>query len=316
MIGTPDDIYVTGEGEVAKGAVDLASLGLSMADLVPSSGSKGEFAFIPASIVAVADRESAPADGKTAVTITAEVRGRDGKLAPDGTEVAFSTTLGTLGSSTALTSGGTAATTLVSAQPGRATVTASAGQASSSVEVEFLEAMFPARYLIFEVYDHYASNGATITEIEVYDRQGSKIAYIPREAYDSVTKANPAYWEAGGWNKGNLNDGDIYYVGNYPTGYNSSTIFLWRNERESCPNTGQWARFALDLGAERGVGLVRIAAGSPEGRIPHYIEVYAGAAYSYEANLKGRSNERLTFVGRIEPQPTQTSVRWFEIHLP
>lgn len=139
VIGTPDDIYVTGKGEVVKGRVDLAALNLARADLVPSSGPKEESIFVPASVVVMAGRESALADGQTAVTITAEVRGQNGGLAPDGTEVAFSTTLGVLSSATATTCGGLASVVLVSAQPGTAVVTASCGEAFSSLEVGFYD---------------------------------------------------------------------------------------------------------------------------------------------------------------------------------
>jgi hypothetical protein len=317
VIGTDDDIYVTGKGEVVKGAVDLAALGLTQADLVPSSGPKEEFAFVPASIVVVADKESAPADGSTPITITAEVRGQDGSLAPDGTEVAFSATAGRLSSGVASTSGGLASVSIVSSQPGEVTVTASAGNVFSAVEVAFSEVGISARYLVVEIYDHYYSNCATITEIEVYDRSARRISYSIGQAYDSATGTYPAYWFRSPytgqvvWDRTNLYDGDTRYV-DTSSGEQSTTSFLY----PSNPNTGQWARFVLDLGAERDIGLVKIAAGSPEGRIPHYIEVYAGAAYSYEASVKSRSNEGLALVGRVEPQPTQTSVRWFEIRLP
>jgi hypothetical protein len=130
-IGTPDDLYVTGKGGVVKGRVDLNFM---RADLVPSSEAGPRL-----SVVVMADESTAPADGKTAVTITAEVRGQNGGLAPDGTEVAFSTTLGVLSSATATTSGGLASVMLVSAQPGTAVVTASYGEAFSSLEVEFYD---------------------------------------------------------------------------------------------------------------------------------------------------------------------------------
>jgi hypothetical protein len=64
---------------VAKGRVDLAALGLAQSDLVPSNGQNAGTApaFVPAAITLVPDRTSAPADGKTAVTITATVKDWD-----------------------------------------------------------------------------------------------------------------------------------------------------------------------------------------------------------------------------------------------
>ncbi len=71
------------------------------------------------------------ADGSSQVTLTAEVRTAQGKPVPDGTQVAFSTTLGTLREAVIATEGGTARATLIASQlPGVATVTATVmGQA-------------------------------------------------------------------------------------------------------------------------------------------------------------------------------------------
>jgi hypothetical protein len=67
------------------------------------------------------------ADGNGIVTISAEVRGRDGKPVPDGTQVAFNTTLGTFRLGVVGTEGGVARTELIASQlPGVAVITASA----------------------------------------------------------------------------------------------------------------------------------------------------------------------------------------------
>ncbi|GBC92759.1 hypothetical protein HRbin15_01236 [bacterium HR15] len=65
------------------------------------------------------------ADGASQITLTAEVRTAQGKPAPDGTQVAFSTTLGALREAVVPTEGGSARATLIASQlPGVATVTA------------------------------------------------------------------------------------------------------------------------------------------------------------------------------------------------
>jgi hypothetical protein len=65
------------------------------------------------------------ADGASSVTLTAEVRTAQGKPVPDGTQVAFSTTLGTLREGIVPTEGGVARATLIASQlPGVALITA------------------------------------------------------------------------------------------------------------------------------------------------------------------------------------------------
>ncbi len=70
---------------------------------------------------------AAVADGASQILITAEVRTAQGKPASDGTQIAFSTTLGTLRESVVPTEGGVARATLIASQlPGTATITATA----------------------------------------------------------------------------------------------------------------------------------------------------------------------------------------------
>ncbi|MEN3000679.1 MAG: invasin domain 3-containing protein [Armatimonadota bacterium] len=65
------------------------------------------------------------ADGSSQIILTAEVRTAQGKPVPDGTQVAFSTTLGTLREGIVPTEGGVARATLIASQlPGIATITA------------------------------------------------------------------------------------------------------------------------------------------------------------------------------------------------
>jgi hypothetical protein len=84
------------------------------------------------------------ADGKSQTTITATIHNADGSLAPDGTTVQFSTSLGTLDHANISTVGGVARAVLTSsATPGNATVMVStflggdSGAAEQSIVVAF-----------------------------------------------------------------------------------------------------------------------------------------------------------------------------------
>ena len=81
------------------------------------------------------------ADARSTVTITAEVRDSAGRTVPDGTQVMFSTTAGTLRQTIGITQNGLARIVLVtSGTPGTAKVTASALSiaTTANVEIEFL----------------------------------------------------------------------------------------------------------------------------------------------------------------------------------
>lgn len=70
---------------------------------------------------------AAVADGASQILITAEVRTPQGKPAPDGTQVAFNTTLGAFREPIVATQGGVARATLIASQlPGTAVLTATA----------------------------------------------------------------------------------------------------------------------------------------------------------------------------------------------
>ncbi|OYT75675.1 MAG: hypothetical protein CFK49_02000 [Armatimonadetes bacterium JP3_11] len=70
---------------------------------------------------------AAVADGASQILITAEIRTAQGKPVPDGTQVAFNTTLGVFREPIATTEGGVARATLIASQlPGTATLTATA----------------------------------------------------------------------------------------------------------------------------------------------------------------------------------------------
>ncbi len=84
------------------------------------------------------------ADGKSTTVVTATVRDGGGKIAPDGTSVRFTTTLGTLTPDTATTTSGVARVSLTaSSQEGKASITAAAfglgaeGSSAGAASVEF-----------------------------------------------------------------------------------------------------------------------------------------------------------------------------------
>lgn len=97
-----------------------------------------------ASVAVSATPDVIYADGKSTTVITATVRDGGGKIAPDGTSVRFTTTLGTLTPDTATTASGVARVSLTApSQEGRATVTAAAfgissdGSSGGMAAVEF-----------------------------------------------------------------------------------------------------------------------------------------------------------------------------------
>ena len=104
----------------------------NLTSLVPSNLQIGK-------IVLSADKTSVPADGKTTITIQAIGYDKYGNLLPDGTVINFSTTLGTLGSTSAKITNGAATVSILSPNEGTATVTASNGNIFSSISLVFLQ---------------------------------------------------------------------------------------------------------------------------------------------------------------------------------
>ena len=72
------------------------------------------------------------------------------------------------------------------------------------------------QYLIFEIYDHYGSNSATITEIQARDVSDNILSYSLPTVYENSDTTNnlPYYWNSSIWDKTNLNDGDLNYISN------------------------------------------------------------------------------------------------------
>ncbi|MGC8833490.1 MAG: Ig-like domain-containing protein [Armatimonadota bacterium] len=88
------------------------------------------------SIKLSASPESLPADGYSTAVITAEVRERSGALVPDGTDVSFSASVGTVSPTSTVTRSGRARVRLTSASvPGTAVVTAFSGRAVRTLTV-------------------------------------------------------------------------------------------------------------------------------------------------------------------------------------
>ena len=113
-----------------KGKADLTALGLTLANLIPSNVRIGE-------LLIAANPQSAPADGKTAITIVATIFDAYGNPVPDGIPVSFEASGGSLSANTALTSRGLATVTLTSSQAGAVTVTAKSGDKTASITVQF-----------------------------------------------------------------------------------------------------------------------------------------------------------------------------------
>lgn len=167
------------------------------------------------------------------------------------------------------------------------------------------------RYLIFEVYDHYSSNSATITEITVYDKNNNIIIYNIGEAYDYSRNSYPYYWNSNNfWGYDNLYDNQTSYTSNLTGLY--SSLFV---NGPSNANSGMWTRFVLDLSSEKEIGKIEIWAGSPEGRIPYYIKVFGTNSYNYDSNIKLKSNVGLNEIDTINFNGSEYSVQKYTINL-
>ncbi len=159
------------------------------------------------------------------------------------------------------------------------------------------------QYLVFEVYDHYAGNGATLTELQILNSSNTVLSYSLPSVYETTTGGAPSYWNSSIWGKTQLNDGDTYYVNN-STGASSTAIFIC----SSSANAGHWARFAVDLGSIKDVNKIKIWAGSVESRIPYFIDIWGTNSYSYSTNISSRNNTGLTHIEKVNYSYTQTSV--------
>lgn len=169
-----------------------------------------------------------------------------------------------------------------------------------------LENMYKGtRYLLFELDGKYNQGDlyATISEIELFDKNGVKIPFTPTDRYDGAL-GTFNFWTSGSWSRLNLNDGDINYISN-ATGGTSSTVFY------GASTTNYWARFLVDLGAEKEVGSIKVWAGSPEKRNAKIIKAYKVHVYDYASQLKNRVNTNLEFLGQTTIPENQYTVEGF-----
>ncbi|MBW3625063.1 MAG: Ig-like domain-containing protein [Armatimonadetes bacterium] len=109
-----------------------------IAALALASAAGSAHAQVANTIQLIASRDTLRADGYSRAVITAEVRDGSGRIVPDGTEVRFSTTLGTI-DPIATTEAGRARTNLISAaSPGFASISATAGKTYREMRILFL----------------------------------------------------------------------------------------------------------------------------------------------------------------------------------
>lgn len=164
--------------------------------------------------------------------------------------------------------------------------------------------------IIVEVNGHFGGNGATISEIEVYTMSGTKLSYAINDAYDSVAKSVPLYWNnTSYWGKDRLYNGNITYTSN-SSGGASSAFFI---AGSSAGNT-EWARFSLTVNTND-IEEIRIYAGSPEDRIPYTIKTFIVNDTEYTASMvKSRDdNPAVKLFNEIALTADMTSVRSFSL---
>ncbi|OXS65766.1 hypothetical protein B1B04_24825 [Lysinibacillus sp. KCTC 33748] len=122
---------------------------------------------------------------------------------------------------------------------------------------------------VIELFDYFSNNGATITEIELF--YGSKkVNYRGLDAYDTVTKGVPHYWnDTSYWGFDRLSNNNKIYTNN-STGGASSTLFIY--SLNSTAGQGNWARFSIET--DDVITKMVICLGSPEGRIPKEVTIF------------------------------------------
>ena len=170
-----------------------------------------------------------------------------------------------------------------------------------------------ARYIIIEVNGYLGNaDGAVINEIEIYDKNLNKLDYsiLYNLEYDSSTDGYSASWtDSRYWNYTNLNDGQIAYSSNYPTGGQNCTVFLGGTKDGS---SNAWARFIINLGENKEIGQIRVCIGgtdelSPCGsRTPKEVSIYSINDFidgkdensTYFKNIKQRNIEGLELIDR------------------
>jgi len=167
------------------------------------------------------------------------------------------------------------------------------------------------RYLIMEVYDHFASNGTVITELEFYDSSGNQLKYDIPKVYDSATNKVPYYWTSTAWPKTKLYDGKKTYTSN-SQGSSTSTIFNY----SSVAGTGKWTRAIIDFGSIKHLNDIKIWLGGPEGRTPKEVNFFVSEEGNidtiYDNNIKERDNKTLIKVADFTMSSNVKTVTLFE----
>jgi len=167
------------------------------------------------------------------------------------------------------------------------------------------------RYLIMEVYDHFASNGTVITELEFYDSSGNQLKYDIPKVYDSATNKVPYYWTSTAWPKTKLYDGKKTYTSN-SQGSSTSTIFNY----SSVAGAGKWTRAVIDFGSIKNLNDIKIWLGGPEGRTPKEVNFFVSEEGNidtiYDNNIKERDNKALIKVADFTMSSNVKTVTMFE----
>jgi hypothetical protein len=150
-------------------------------------------------------------------------------------------------------------------------------------------------YLIVEVFDHLNGNCSNVYEIEIYDKNGDKIAYTTSktEVYGSVRNGIPNYWNDTIGQRTRLNDGD----------YNNQRTTL---NHASNPGDKSWTRFVINYDNSNGLSDVKTWVGNNS--IPKEITLYKTKSYDFATNIQQRNNDGLTLIGNINPKSTSSVV--------
>jgi adhesin/invasin len=131
----------------------------------------------PARLTVTAEPTQISADGTSTSTITAAVSDVQNNPVPDGTQVTFSTSLGTINPATAKTTSGSATAALRSStRAGTATVTVKAGTLTRRVKVEF-QSTKPARLVVKADPEEIPADGHSTSTITatVSDAQNNPV---------------------------------------------------------------------------------------------------------------------------------------------
>ncbi len=192
-----------------------------------------------------------------------------------------------------------------------ATDNASLTAYKTSKAYHFLKKDVNSRYLIMEVYDHFASNGTVITELEFYDQSGNKLTYDIPSIYDAATNKVPYYWTSTAWPKTRLYDGKKTYTSN-SNGGSTSTIFNY----SSTAGAGKWTRGVIDFGNQKNLNDIKIWLGGPEGRTPKEVNFFISEEENidtiYNNNIKERDNRNLIKVTDFIMSSDVKTVTMFE----